>query len=144
MQPLFTIHVGEYLVRSHIEQHLRDPNGDKVNVWVPSKDTGIDLFVTDKTNKKGTNWRMTEVQGVIGRIQLKRMGEWTAARTRNALRIWETCRQSDAVRVPEFDEAGGSVHAHYKCYVQVRPESLVEGWNRDRIVNEIRVVALTV
>lgn len=85
----------------------------------------------------GTNWRMTEVQGVIGRIQLKRMGEWTAARTRNALRIWETCRQFDAVRVPEFDEAGGSVHAHYKCYVQVRPESLVEGWNRDRIVNEI-------
>src|SRR5690606_27806905 len=34
----------------------------------------------------GTNWRMTEVQGVIGRIQLKRMGDWTAARTRNALR----------------------------------------------------------
>src|SRR5690554_1866372 len=45
MQPLFTIHAGEYLVGSHIEQHLRDPNGDKVNVWVPSKDTGIDLLV---------------------------------------------------------------------------------------------------
>ena len=52
MQPLFTIHAGEYLVGSHIEQHLRDPNGDKVNVWVPSKDTGIDLLVADKTNKK--------------------------------------------------------------------------------------------
>ncbi len=52
MQPLFTIHAGEYLVGSHIEQHLRDPNGDKVNVWVPSKDTGIDLLVTDKTNNK--------------------------------------------------------------------------------------------
>src|SRR5690606_37054420 len=55
MQPLFTIHAGEYLVGSHIEQHLRDPNGDKVNVWVPSKDTGIDLLVTDKTNKKTTS-----------------------------------------------------------------------------------------
>ncbi|NWO07482.1 MAG: hypothetical protein HLX50_17860 [Alteromonadaceae bacterium] len=52
MQPLFTIHAGEYLVGFHIEQHLRDPHGDKVNVWVPSKDTGIDLLVTDKTNKK--------------------------------------------------------------------------------------------
>lgn len=55
MQPLFTIHAGEYLVGSHIEQHLRDPNGDKVNVWVPSKDTGIDLLVTDKTNKNTTS-----------------------------------------------------------------------------------------
>ena len=55
MQPLFTVHGGEYLVGSHIEQHLRAPNGDKVNVWVPSKDTGIDLLVTDKANKKTTS-----------------------------------------------------------------------------------------
>lgn len=47
MQPLFTIHAGAYLVGSHIKQHLRGPNGEKVNVWVPSKDTGIDLLVTD-------------------------------------------------------------------------------------------------
>lgn len=85
----------------------------------------------------GTNWRMTEVQGVIGRIQLKQMADWTAARTRNALRIWETCQQSDVVRVPQFDGSEGSVHAHYKCYVQVRPENVAEGWDRDRIVNEI-------
>ena len=32
-----------------------NPNGDKVNVWVPSKDTGIDLLVTDKTNKNTTS-----------------------------------------------------------------------------------------
>ncbi|MBT3481597.1 MAG: DegT/DnrJ/EryC1/StrS aminotransferase family protein [Opitutales bacterium] len=32
----------------------------------------------------GNNWRMTEFQGVIGRIQLKRMQKWTAARTQNA------------------------------------------------------------
>lgn len=43
MQPLFTIHADEYLVGSYIEQHLRAPNGDKVNVWVLSKDTCIDL-----------------------------------------------------------------------------------------------------
>lgn len=55
MRPLFTIHAGEYLVGYHIEQKLTDPNGNKVNVWVPSKDTGIDLLVTDKTNKKTTS-----------------------------------------------------------------------------------------
>lgn len=55
MRPIFTIHAGEYLVASHIEQKLTDPDGNKVNVWVPSKDTGIDLLITDKTNKKTTS-----------------------------------------------------------------------------------------
>ena len=83
----------------------------------------------------GTNWRMTEVQGVIGRIQLKRMADWTAARTRNAETVWEACRQHPVLRVPVLPD--DCVHAHYKCYVQVRPEQLPEGWTRDRIVNEI-------
>lgn len=83
----------------------------------------------------GTNWRMTEVQGVIGRIQLKRMGDWTAARTRNAERIWSACRQHEALRVPVLPD--DCVHAHYKCYVQIRPEQLAADWSRDRIIDEI-------
>ncbi len=47
MKPIFTVHAGEYLVGSYIEQKFKG-----YNVWVPSKDTGIDLLVTDKTNKK--------------------------------------------------------------------------------------------
>ena len=92
----------------------------------------------------GTNWRMTEMQAVIGRIQLKRMAEWHAARSANAERIWAACRGMPALRVPDFacntdcvaDCActRGCVHAHYKCYVQVRPERLAAGWSRDRIV----------
>lgn len=85
----------------------------------------------------GTNWRMTELQAVIGRIQLKRMAQWTAARTTNAERIWAACEDLDSVRVPLFDLAADSLHAHYKCYLQVRPENLAAGWDRDRIVNEI-------
>ena len=83
----------------------------------------------------GTNWRMTELQAVIGRIQLKRMAAWTAARTQNAERIWEVCRQHAAVRVPELPV--DVVHAHYKCYVQICPDQLAEGWSRDRIVAAI-------
>src|SRR5690554_329018 len=41
----------------------------------------------------GTNWRMTEMQSVIGRIQLKRMDKWRAARQRNAHTIQECARQ---------------------------------------------------
>ncbi|SDS43889.1 dTDP-4-amino-4,6-dideoxygalactose transaminase [Halopseudomonas litoralis] len=83
----------------------------------------------------GTNWRMTELQAVIGRIQLQRMADWTAARTRNAENIWETSRQHAALRVPALPD--DCVHAHYKCYVQVRPEKLAEGWTRDRIIEAI-------
>ena len=31
-------------------------------------------------NSFGTNWRMTEMQAAIGRVQLKRMPEWNKAR----------------------------------------------------------------
>ena len=83
----------------------------------------------------GTNWRMTEMQGVIGRIQLTRMPEWRAARQRNAKAIWETARQLPGLRVPEVP--GIVEHGAYKCYVFVEPEQLAKGWDRDRIQQEI-------
>lgn len=85
----------------------------------------------------GTNWRMLELQAVIGRIQLQRMANWTAKRTQNALAIWSICRRFAALRVSEFVGEGGGVHAHYKCYVYVKPEAFAAGWTRDRIVDAI-------
>lgn len=89
----------------------------------------------------GTNWRMLEVQAAVGRIQLARMADWTARRTAHAEAIWAACRGLVAVRVPDFAaalaHAQGSVHAHYKCYVYVRPEALAPGWCRDRIADAI-------
>ena len=46
----------------------------------------------------GTNWRLTEVQSAIGRIQLRRLAEWSDARRRNAAAIADTCRAYPAVR----------------------------------------------
>lgn len=83
----------------------------------------------------GTNWRMLEMQAVIGRIQLARMAAWTEARTANAMAIWNTCRLHKVVRVPALPQE--LTHAHYKCYAYVRPEQLADGWSRDRIVEEI-------
>ncbi|GAA3706829.1 DegT/DnrJ/EryC1/StrS aminotransferase family protein [Oceanisphaera sediminis] len=83
----------------------------------------------------GTNLRMTEMQAVIGRIQLKRMSSWTAARQANGARIDEVARGFDVVRtvvVPEYME-----HAEYKHYLFVNPEQLAVGWSRDRIVDEV-------
>ncbi|SHM70196.1 dTDP-4-amino-4,6-dideoxygalactose transaminase [Roseovarius litoreus] len=102
----------------------------------------------------GTNWRMTEMQAAIGRIQLMRMADWTAARTASA-RIIENALapfagESGPVRVPNLRCAGcegckaqdGCVHAYYKYYVYVRPGNLAPGWDRDRIVEEIKALGV--
>ncbi|MGE8359089.1 DegT/DnrJ/EryC1/StrS family aminotransferase [Pseudomonas sp.] len=83
----------------------------------------------------GTNWRMLEVQAAIGRIQLKRMQEWQAARIKNANRIWEQARLLNGLRVPVIPEH--IRHAAYKCYVFVEPTKLKPDWNRDRIQTEV-------
>lgn len=84
----------------------------------------------------GTNWRMLEMQGAIGRIQLARMAEWTARRTAIARRLAEVTRRfPDALRTPLPD--GGDTHAFYRFYAYVRPEGLAAGWDRDRIVAEL-------
>ena len=45
MTPLFTIHAGEYLTGLHVQKSL------KLNAWIPAKDIGVDLLVTDRTNR---------------------------------------------------------------------------------------------
>ena len=83
----------------------------------------------------GSNFRLTELQSSIGRLQLQRLTDWTAARTRNALLLAEALRDLPAVRVPL--PAEGLVHAWYKFYAFVQPEALAPGWSRDRILSEI-------
>ncbi|MDH1868556.1 DegT/DnrJ/EryC1/StrS aminotransferase family protein [Pseudomonas chengduensis] len=83
----------------------------------------------------GTNWRMTELQAVIGRIQLKRMPEWTRIRNEYAAQIWGTARECVGLRVPVIP--ADIQHAAYKCYVFVEPEQLNDGWDRDRIMAEV-------
>ncbi len=88
----------------------------------------------------GTNWRMMEMQAVIGRIQLKRMPEWTRKRTEHAQKILDTCAQSQYFSVPNLPPE--FIHAYYKCYVQVNTAQLPEGWSRDRIMAEINALGV--
>jgi len=83
----------------------------------------------------GTNWRLTEMQSAIGRIQLQRMPEWTAARKAHCQAIWETAAALPGLRVPVVPAEIG--HAGYKCYVFVDEAELADGWDRDRIMNAV-------
>ena len=88
----------------------------------------------------GTNWRMTEMQGVIGRIQLKRMSDWHTKRFNNANEIWNTSRQCKGLRVPNIPDY--IKHAAYKCYVFVDLNKLKKEWNRDKIIKEINTLGV--
>jgi dTDP-4-amino-4,6-dideoxygalactose transaminase len=83
----------------------------------------------------GTNWRMTEMQAVLGRIQLTKMPEWTAKRQAYADKIWDAARQTTALRVPFVPSHIN--HAAYKCYVFIQMEAIKSDWSRDRIMDEI-------
>lgn len=93
----------------------------------------------------GTNWRMMEMQAVIGRIQLEKMAEWTDIRTQNAKILREALTQfageRQFLRIPDIEfhqvMGGDSVHAYYKYYVYVRPENLPDNINRDSILNAL-------
>lgn len=82
----------------------------------------------------GTNWRMTEIQAAIGRIQLTRMVDWSKIRLTNANKIWDTAKKLNGLRVPNFrcdncqinyNKANCCAHAAYKCYVFVEGDEAV-------------------
>lgn len=79
----------------------------------------------------GTNWRMTEMQAVIGRIQLKRIPEWHRKRLNNANSIWNAAKQCKGLRVPAIPDY--IEHAAYKCYVFVKGDVDL----RDKMMMEI-------
>ncbi len=83
----------------------------------------------------GTNWRLTEMQSAIGRIQLTRMPEWTKLRGQHAAKLVHVCREFECIRIPEIP--ADIKHANYKFYVFVKPEKLNEGWSRDKIIEAL-------
>jgi len=83
----------------------------------------------------GTNWRMTEMQSAVGRVQLRKLPEWVEARRRNAAVLAERLSRIPALRVPL--PGHDFYHSYYKFYAFVRPEALRDGWSRDRILQAV-------
>ncbi|HEY4481722.1 MAG TPA: hypothetical protein VI489_02610 [Candidatus Brocadiaceae bacterium] len=75
MRPLFTINAGEYLVGSFIEKKFKH-----FNIWVPAKDKGVDLLVTNAKNNKAVSlqvkfskdYLVTHMKDTCGWYQLDR------------------------------------------------------------------------
>jgi dTDP-4-amino-4,6-dideoxygalactose transaminase len=102
----------------------------------------------------GTNARMTEMQAAIGRIQLRRMAHWQAARAANAEALAAALEPVSGpegpLRVPAL-RCGACTsgardcacrHAWYRFYAYLRPDRLAPGWSRDRVLEEMGALGL--
>lgn len=84
----------------------------------------------------GSNWRLDEMSAAVGRVGLRKLPQWHAARTANALRLAEGLRsRTTGLRIPL--PAEDSLHAFYRLYTYVEPSALAPGWDRDRIIAAI-------
>lgn len=83
----------------------------------------------------GTNARMSEIQAILGRLQLQKMNSWHQQRLENAMQIWAAAARLPGLRVGKLPKE--IEHAAYKCYVFVVEKQLAIGWDRDRIMESI-------
>ena len=83
----------------------------------------------------GTNYRMTEMQAVIGRLQLTELPKTLEKRRANFDLRTKLLHGIPGLRVP--CPPPSIRHAAYKMYAFVVPEALRQGWDRDRILAEL-------
>ena len=80
----------------------------------------------------GTNWRMTEMQAAIGRIQLRKMNKWNRIRQRNAIEIIKVLKKfPNLVDIPLLPHYIN--HAFYRVYVSMKLDQLKKAWDSFRI-----------
>ena len=83
----------------------------------------------------GSNWRMTEMQAAIGRAQLAKLSEWSAARNRNAAVLSAGLASVAGLRLtlPPADIG----HAYYRYYAFLEESRLLPGWDQTRVIAAI-------
>ena len=83
----------------------------------------------------GSNYRLSEIQSAIGRIQLKKLEKWNKIRSLNAQILQFKLQNLSIVRLPVIDN--NIRHAWYKFYCYLNPQALSSQWDRNRIIKTI-------
>ena len=85
----------------------------------------------------GTNYRLTEFQSAIGRIQLNKLSEWSSIRNRNAMILTDTLEELPLVRIPKQEL--NKKNAWYKFYIYLNKKRLSPKWSRNKIIEKINI-----
>ena len=83
----------------------------------------------------GTNYRLTELQSAVGRMQLKLLPSWILTRERNAKVLFKSLKEIEALRIPYPEKS--ITHAWYKFYAYLDLKKLGKGWDRNKIIESI-------
>jgi len=83
----------------------------------------------------GTNWRMTEMQAAIGRVQLKKLPQWLSIRNYNASILTKSLKIIPGIRV--YEPPDHIVHAYYRYYCIVEIDDFKSDWNKDRLIKAL-------
>ena len=91
-------------------------------------------------DRLGTNWRLSEVQSAVGRLQLAKLDHWVSIRRAHAARLNDWLGSFAALRIPR--PPSRFEHAYYKYYGFVVSDALAVGWNRDRLLAELNAAGV--
>lgn len=83
----------------------------------------------------GTNWRGTEMQAAIGRLQYRKLDNWQQQREHNARTLAAILAHVPGLYVPLPGD--NITHAFYRLYAYLDVQNLAAGWSRDRIIAEV-------
>ena len=83
----------------------------------------------------GTNWRMTEIQASIGRLQLKKLDAWVTKRKANAELLREGFKLLTGIQASDLPEWADA--SFYKLYASLDLARLKPDWTRDRIADAV-------
>lgn len=108
-------------------------HGKNINKTLRGNGDGTFRFVHDSI---GTNWRMTEIQAAIGRVQLKKLMSWLNIRSQNAATIRNGLQ---GIKVISFPVPEGRLGvAYYRLYGFLDCSQLASGWTRDEVVRQLQ------
>ena len=80
----------------------------------------------------GTNLRLTEVQAVVGRYQLKKLNYWVNTRKKYSSIILNNVKGLNIVnfhQVPSYIK-----HSYYRCYLRLNKKNIKKNWNKAKII----------
>ncbi|MCL2680052.1 MAG: DegT/DnrJ/EryC1/StrS family aminotransferase, partial [Coriobacteriia bacterium] len=87
----------------------------------------------------GSNARLTEVQGAMGRELLKLLPVWHKARSSNAAILQQELAEYDQllsfVDLDSAQKDAGSRHAYYRLYARLDTQLLNAAWSRDAVID---------
>ena len=99
------------------------------------------------TDSFGSNARMGEMEGALGRVMLRALPQYHAQRTVHAYQLVNVMNELSGVEpliLSNAERAEGSAHAFYRLYARIDTSALVEGWSRDRILAELNTLGVPV